>query len=85
MELKKAIFSKIDEIAPPHAIIGTNSSSIPVSKLEDSVKRKDKLLNLHFYPLPTYPMADIQRSFSGRVHGMRSRGKRKSRKPAKKQ
>lgn len=64
MELKKEIFSKIDEMAPPHAIIGTNSSSIPVSKLEDSVsvKRKDKLLNLHFYPLPTYPMADIQRS-----------------------
>ena len=62
LELKKAIFSQIDESAPAHAIIGTNSSSYPVSKLEFVVKRKDKVLNLHFYPpIPTRPMVDIMR------------------------
>lgn len=62
LDLKKEIFSKIDELAPPHAIIATNSSSFPVSKIEDSVKRKDKVLNLHFYaPIPTVPMVDIMR------------------------
>jgi len=34
---------------------------IPVSKLEDEVERKDKLLNIHFYDLFTMPMADIMR------------------------
>jgi len=62
LDLKKEIFSKIDELAPPHAIIATNSSSFPVSKIEDSVRRKDKVLNLHFYaPIPTVPMVDIMR------------------------
>ena len=60
LELKKKVFSQIDKIAPVHTIIGTNSSSYPVSKIESSVKRKDKVLNLHFYPpIPTRPMVDI--------------------------
>ena len=60
LELKKKIFSQIDKIAPIYTIIGTNSSSYPVSKIESAVKRKDKVLNLHFYPpIPTRPMVDI--------------------------
>ena len=62
LELKKKIFSQIDNIAPAHTIIGTNSSSYPVSKIESAVKRKDKVLNLHFYPpIPLRPMVDIMR------------------------
>jgi 3-hydroxybutyryl-CoA dehydrogenase len=62
LELKKEVFSQIDSIAPTHAIIGTNSSSYPVSRIESAVNRKDKLLNLHFYPpIPTRPMVDIMR------------------------
>jgi len=62
LELKKNIFSQIDRIAPVHTIIGTNSSSYPVSKIESAVKRKDKILNLHFYPpIPIRPMVDIMR------------------------
>jgi 3-hydroxybutyryl-CoA dehydrogenase len=61
LELKKNVFSQIDRTAPSHAIIATNSSSIPVSMLEEAVKRKDKVLNIHFYKLPAFPMADIAR------------------------
>jgi 3-hydroxybutyryl-CoA dehydrogenase len=61
LELKRSIFSQIDKAAPPHAIIATNSSSIPVSMLEGSLERKDKILNIHFYKLPAFPMADIAR------------------------
>jgi len=62
LELKKQVFSKIDDLAPSHTIIGTNSSSFPVSKMENSVKRKDKVLNIHFYPpIPLRPMVDIMR------------------------
>jgi len=62
LELKKEIFSQIDNIVPAHTIIGTNSSSYPVSKIESAVKRKDKVLNLHFYPpIPIRPMVDIMR------------------------
>lgn len=61
LELKKEIFTMIDQAAPSHAIIATNSSSIPVSRLEDAVKRNDKVLNIHFYNIFIQPMADIAR------------------------
>jgi len=60
LELKKKIFSQIDEASPPHAIIATNSSSIPVSRIEDAVQRKDKLLNMHFYH-QAIPMVDLMK------------------------
>jgi len=61
LDLKREIFSQIDKIAPPHSIIASNSSSIPISKLEDVVERKDKVMNIHFYNLFTMPLADIMR------------------------
>jgi 3-hydroxybutyryl-CoA dehydrogenase len=60
LELKKQIFSQIDKLAPPHAIIATNSSSIPVSRIEDAVERKDKVLNMHFYH-QAIPMVDLMK------------------------
>ena len=62
LELKRKIFSQIDKLAPTEAIIATNSSSFPISKIEDAVQRKDKVLNIHFYPpISVRPMADIMR------------------------
>lgn len=59
LELKKKVFAEIDDAAAEHVIIATNSSSIPVSRIEAAVKRKDKVLNLHFYP--TVKIVDIMR------------------------
>ncbi|MFX0010933.1 MAG: 3-hydroxyacyl-CoA dehydrogenase family protein [Candidatus Hermodarchaeota archaeon] len=62
LELKRKVFSQVDKLAPIDAIIATNSSSFPISKIEDVVKRKDKVLNIHFYPpISVRPMADIMR------------------------
>ncbi|MFX1374339.1 MAG: 3-hydroxyacyl-CoA dehydrogenase family protein [Promethearchaeota archaeon] len=62
LELKRKVFSEFDKLAPKDAILSTNSSSIPISKIEEAVKRKDKVLNLHFYPpIPQRPMVDIMR------------------------
>ncbi|MHA1988163.1 MAG: 3-hydroxyacyl-CoA dehydrogenase family protein [Promethearchaeota archaeon] len=61
LELKREIFPKIDKEASGHTIIATNSSSIPISKIEDVVERKDKIMNIHFYDLFMLPVADIMR------------------------
>jgi 3-hydroxybutyryl-CoA dehydrogenase len=63
IELKKLVFSQLDEIAPSHTIIATNSSSIPISKIEESVRRKDKVANIHFYTAPVInsPFVDLMR------------------------
>ena len=61
IELKRDTFSLIDKVAPSHTILATNSSSIPISKIEDVVERRDKVMNIHFYNLFDYPMADLMK------------------------
>ena len=65
LQLKLEIFNRIDKVAPHNAIIASNSSSFPISKLEGAVGRKDKLLNIHFYmglgELSLIEMADIMK------------------------
>jgi 3-hydroxybutyryl-CoA dehydrogenase len=47
--IKRAIFSKLDGIAPGHAILATNSSYLVSSKIADATGRPDKVLNMHFF------------------------------------
>jgi 3-hydroxybutyryl-CoA dehydrogenase len=49
LDLKKEVFSELDRMASEHVIIATNSSSIPVSKIEEAVDRRDRVANIHFY------------------------------------
>ncbi len=49
--LKRRIFRNIDLFAPEKAILATNSSSIPISRIESATHRPEKCLNLHFYSL----------------------------------
>lgn len=51
LKLKRRIFKIIDLSAPEKAILATNSSSIPVSRIESATHRPEKCLNLHFYSL----------------------------------
>ncbi len=49
LEIKREVFSQLDQYAPPHAILATNSSAIVSSKIADATSRPDKVLNLHFF------------------------------------
>lgn len=49
--LKRRVFKQMDALAPRHAILATNSSSIPVSRLEKAIAHPGKCLNIHFYGL----------------------------------
>lgn len=58
--LKLKVWREMDEAAPDHAILATNSSSIPVSKLEEATGRPEKCLNIHFYHMTLgQNMADV--------------------------
>ena len=57
LDLKRKVWSEIGSKAHPNAIMATNSSSIPVSRLEKYGNRLDKSLNIHFYI--GMPMADV--------------------------
>ncbi len=49
LDVKRKLFADLDAIAPPHAILATNSSYIVSSRIADVTKRPDKVLNLHFF------------------------------------
>lgn len=49
LEVKRRLFAQLDKLAPPHAILATNSSYIVSSKIADVTARQDKVLNLHFF------------------------------------
>ena len=49
LDIKRALFADLDRVAPPHAILATNSSSIVSSRIADATNRPDKVCNLHFF------------------------------------
>lgn len=49
IDVKRKLFSELDEQAPEGAILATNSSNIVSSKLADATKRPDKVCNMHFF------------------------------------
>jgi 3-hydroxybutyryl-CoA dehydrogenase len=50
LELKRKVFADLDRLAPPGAILASNSSTMPVSRMEDATRRPEKVVNIHFYP-----------------------------------
>lgn len=60
LELKRDVWREIAAKAPPGAILATNSSSIPVSRLENESGRPERVLNIHFYfPMQCVTMVDV--------------------------
>ncbi len=51
LALKRKVFKQMDTLAPRKAILATNSSSLPVSRLEKATRRPERCLNIHFYAL----------------------------------
>ena len=49
LDLKRKVFAQLDEIAPAHAILATNSSMIVSSKIADATQRPSQVCNMHFF------------------------------------
>lgn len=49
LEIKRQLFSELDELTPPHTILATNSSTIVSSLIADVTHRPDKVCNMHFF------------------------------------
>ncbi len=49
LEVKRALFSELDTLCPPHTILATNSSYIVSSQIASATNRPDKVVNMHFF------------------------------------
>jgi 3-hydroxyacyl-CoA dehydrogenase len=60
LEIKQNVFKELGQKANPQTIFATNSSSMPISRMEESSGRPEKCLNIHFYNiLEGMNMADV--------------------------
>ncbi|RNB61660.1 3-hydroxybutyryl-CoA dehydrogenase [Brevibacillus gelatini] len=62
MAVKSAIFSRLDEICPPHTILASNTSSLPITEIAAVTKRPEKVIGMHFMnPVPVMKLVEIIR------------------------
>jgi len=64
LALKREIFAELDAVAPGHAILASNTSSLAVTEMAAATKRPAQVLGLHFMqPVPVMPLLEMVRTF----------------------
>jgi 3-hydroxybutyryl-CoA dehydrogenase len=65
VDLKLKIFKDMDENAPAHCILATNTSSISITKMAAVTKRADKVIGMHFMnPVPVMKLVEVIRGYA---------------------
>jgi 3-hydroxybutyryl-CoA dehydrogenase len=65
IDLKLRIFVQMDENAPSHAILASNTSSISITKIASVTKRPDKVIGMHFMnPVPVMRLVEVIKGYS---------------------
>ncbi|MEE4352838.1 MAG: 3-hydroxyacyl-CoA dehydrogenase NAD-binding domain-containing protein [Desulfatiglans sp.] len=49
LDLKKEIFREVDQLAPSHALLASNTSTMSISEISSATNRPEKVLGLHFF------------------------------------
>ena len=63
LDLKRAIFARMDEVCKPETILATNTSSLSVTEIAVATHRPGKVIGLHFFnPAPVMKLVEIIRS-----------------------
>ncbi|CAG4944582.1 unnamed protein product [Parnassius apollo] len=60
LDVKQELFNKLDQLAPEHTILATNTSSISINEIGAGIKRKDRYGGLHFFnPVPVMRLLEV--------------------------
>jgi len=62
-ETKKKLFRAADEALPTHAVLASNTSSIPIAELAGATSRPDRVIGMHFFnPVPVLALVEVIRA-----------------------
>ena len=77
LEVKLDLFSRLDSICGPEALLATNTSSISVTRIAAATGRPDKVIGMHFMnPVPVMKLVEVIRGLGtsdetcGAVNGL---------------
>jgi 3-hydroxybutyryl-CoA dehydrogenase len=60
LPLKQAIFAELERVAPPDAILASNTSALPISRIAAGLNSKPRILGAHFWNPPhLVPLVEI--------------------------
>lgn len=61
-DAKRELFRRIEEVAPAEAVLGTNTSSIPLETIAQGLRNPARLIGLHFFnPVTQMQLVEIVR------------------------
>ncbi|MFC9660768.1 3-hydroxyacyl-CoA dehydrogenase NAD-binding domain-containing protein [Nocardia sp. NPDC127606] len=59
-DLKNKVFQEIEDIVDADALLGSNTSTLPITLLADGVKRSEDFIGIHFFsPVDKMPLVEI--------------------------
>jgi len=62
LDLKQQIFAELDLLAPPTAVLGTNTSGLRISEIASATNRPDRVVGMHFFnPVPIMKLLELVR------------------------
>ncbi|RIV17539.1 3-hydroxybutyryl-CoA dehydrogenase [Alicyclobacillaceae bacterium I2511] len=65
MSIKRQVFQQLDKILPDHAILATNTSSLPITELAATTKRASHVIGMHFMnPVPVMKLVEVIRGLA---------------------
>jgi 3-hydroxybutyryl-CoA dehydrogenase len=63
--IKADIFKKLDAICPPHTILASNTSSLPITEIAAVTNRPEKVIGMHFMnPVPVMKLIEVIRGLA---------------------
>jgi 3-hydroxybutyryl-CoA dehydrogenase len=63
LAVKRELFSQLDRLVPPPAILATNTSALSVTEIADAANTPERVVGLHFFnPAPVLPLVEVVRT-----------------------
>jgi 3-hydroxybutyryl-CoA dehydrogenase len=60
LDLKQEMFSKLEEIVNPNAILATNTSTLPITTIAAATNSPQRIAGMHFFnPAPVMPLVEV--------------------------
>ena len=60
LDVKSRVFAELDRLAPPATILASNTSGIPITKLQEAVTRKGRVVGMHWSnPPQVIPVIEV--------------------------
>ncbi|MFC4619890.1 3-hydroxybutyryl-CoA dehydrogenase [Camelliibacillus cellulosilyticus] len=65
MAIKCEIFKQLDDLAPDHVILASNTSSLPITEIAAVTGRPDRVIGMHFMnPVPVMKLVEVIRGLA---------------------